>query len=375
MQLRMVRLVRTSVMASVALWLPCGCVTVPPREASDATPPIRTTTTVTPVTTTASHAEFGQPIEALVARVTPSIVQLSAPMPPRLSHVPLRVVEGDPFEVVRAGPLGTGVAVGHGLLLTAAHVVEHATSLRVRTASGKEHIATVVSRDPARDLALLRIHGDSAELPALALCATPPAAGEWLAVVGNLYGRGPTVSVGVVGAGPRMGKSNAEAIESDVAVNLTNTGGPMLNMQGEIVGIANAKLTEQRGMRGLGYGTAAGAASALLANQRLSDAPLRRADTTKPTALRGITTDDLSTELRKRFSLSADLNHGAVVTRVDDDSPAAAIGIEPGDVFVEVDFAPVWTSDGFAQANAGGGGPLLVLVVRGNAAAYVLLNP
>ncbi len=319
--------------------------------------------------------DLARAVESVLEQIGPSVVQLTADMPQKSAHEPLRSLEGDPFVVMRAGPLGSGVIVGHNLVLTAGHVVEHAGELRARLQDGRELPATVIARDGTHDLALLQVRGDLGPLRALPVGSGAPRAGEMVMAIGNLYGLGPTVTVGVVSSTPGEEKSPSETLETDAAINLTNTGGPIVNLRGELVGIANAKLTEQRGMRGLSYATSTEVIGPLLTGLKVGDEPLReQASAMKASALRGLATDDIDPELRKRFAISDNLSHGAVVTSVEPKSPAAAVGIEPGDVVVEVDFVPVLSSGMFVQA-AAVDGPLLLLVVRGNAAAYVLVHP
>ncbi|MBM4360764.1 MAG: serine protease, partial [Deltaproteobacteria bacterium] len=158
-------------------------------------------------------------------------------------------------------------------------------------------------------------------------------------------------------------------------VNLTNTGGPIVNLAGELVGIASAKLTEKRGMRGLGYGIPAHAAQPLLAGATAGDVMLRRSPPLDRNPLRGLDAANLDESVRHRFAISDDIEHGAVITTVTADSPAARVGVEAGDVILEVDFEPILSTSGFERAVGEGAGPILVLVVRGNAATYVLLHP
>ncbi len=318
-------------------------------------------------------------IVEVMTHVAPSVVQLLAAMPPRSAHTPVRALEGEPFVIVRAGPLGTGVVVGHDLVLTTSHVVERAGALRARTAEGVELPAAIVARDRAHDLALLRVSGPLGRALPIAIGAQAPQAGELVLALGDLYGLGPTVTVGVVShSSPRPGPSAplvTATLETDAVINLTNTGGPIVNARGELVGIANAKLTEQRAMRGMGYAVAASAIEPLVRSVSASlDTPLRNGEPEQAGALRGIATASLGASQRETYAISENVSHGAVVTRIDSASPAAKVGVEPGDVIVEVDFTPVLDDRFFAQA-AEREGPLLILIVRGNAAAYVLVHP
>lgn len=315
-------------------------------------------------------------VDSVVRQVAPSLIQLSAPMPSRPGHSPLRVVAGRALQVIRAGPLGTGVLVSPRLVLTAAHVVEYASEIKARLSNGRELNASVVSRAPEHDLVLLRLSADAGDdTPPVPIAQAEPLPGDWVVALGALYARGPTVSVGVVvsrGANP---ETETQPIELDAAVNLTNTGGPVVNLAGELVGVASAKLTERRGMRGLGYARSARCAVPMLANLTASEGPLRATPPPDPNPLRGVTAANLDEELRVRFAISEDLEHGVVVTEVTPLSPAAELGIEPGDVILEVDFEPVLFDAMFERALADASGPVLVLFVRGNAATYVLVHP
>ncbi len=352
--------------------MPLGCSKgAPPRPAPSSR--IRIEAHKSPQALASGSGDLGRAVESVVDQVTPSVVQLVAAMPERSSHEPPKSLGGEPFTVMRAGPLGSGVVVGHNLVLTTGHVIEHAGDLRVRLSAGRELDATVIARDESHDLALLQVRGETLPLRPLALGASSPHAGEVVLAVGDLYGMGPSVTVGVVSNPP--GDKASDTLETDAAINLTNTGGAIVNLRGELVGIANAKLTEERGMRGLSYATTAQVIQPLINGLRVGDQPLRdHEQALAASALRGVGTEDLDPGLREKFSISENLSHGAVVTSVDPHSPAARVGIEPGDVIVEVDFVPVLSSGMFAAASRADG-PLLLLVVRGTHAAYVLVHP
>lgn len=356
----------------VACVIAAGCAT--PREPWLSRAVTTSSTTVSnPRASSAAHES--RDADELLVKLAPAFVQLHAPMPERSARPALRVVSGRAFEVARAGPLGTGVVVGPRLVLTAHHVVEHARNLRAKLHDGRDAAAAVIAREPSVDLALLQLEPSAHDLTPIRVCERESSPGTWIMVVGHLYDEQLSVTLGVVTSHAPNEAGQGAALEVDAAVNLLNTGGPIVNGAGELVGIASAKQTEARGMRGLGYGTPASASRAIVASAAVGDAPLRKPMAREQNPLRGIQTEDLDDTRRSRFTVRDDVRHGAVITEVERGSPAANVGLAVGDVVVEVDFEPVWSADSFQEAASEAAGPEMILVVRGDAATYVLLHP
>lgn len=148
------------------------------------------------------------------------------------------------------GALGSGFVVGaNGLVLTARHVARAATSITVQLASGSPRPATVSAVHPDADLALLKIAAP-APLPVLALGDSERLeVGEWVVAIGNPFGLGITASAGIVGAlGRSLGSAAAGLVQIDAAINPGNSGGPLVNLKGQVVGVASAAVTVGQGL-------------------------------------------------------------------------------------------------------------------------------
>jgi S1-C subfamily serine protease len=139
-----------------------------------------------------------------------------------------------------------------GYLVTAYHPVKNAVAVRCRWADGKEARAQVVACEPAFDLALLKVETKE-RLRCVRFAAQQPEVGEQVVAIGNPQGRGHTVTAGIVSALGRTietkeGRSIKDAIQTDTAINLGNSGGPLLNLQGELIGVVLAIDERARGV-------------------------------------------------------------------------------------------------------------------------------
>jgi serine protease Do len=178
---------------------------------------------------------------ALIARVSPSVVAV-----------------GDD-----SGSLGSGFVVRSDVVVTAAHVVAAARSPVAVLVGTRKYPARVLSQDEQQDLALLQVRLEPAPA-AMALAASAARVGEWIVVVGNPFGAGTTATVGIVSGAPGVITSPAsltKRIQINASVNPGNSGGPVVNMRGEVVGVANALLPAGQG---LGFATTAEAVQILL---------------------------------------------------------------------------------------------------------------
>ena len=170
------------------------------------------------------HMEHGVQFVDAARSIGPSIVSFSAPEP--------RV-------------LGSGVVLdSHGHILTNNHVLQGADSARVRFQDGREAVANVVGSDPKADLALVRVHPNAGELrPATLGDSDRLEIGEWVLSVGSPPGSRISVSVGVVSAIGRGSvglPDHADLIQTDAAINAGNSGGPLVDRKGRVVGINTA---------------------------------------------------------------------------------------------------------------------------------------
>lgn len=266
--------------------------------------------------------------------------------------------EGDPmFEFFRrfgpprgsqgvpASGLGSGFIISKdGYILTNAHVVEGAKQVSVKLTNKREYNARVIGADPYTDVALLKI--DARDLPAVKIGdANQIEPGEWVAAIGSPFGFENSVTVGVVSAKGRLlpNESYVPFIQTDVAVNPGNSGGPLFSTRGEVIGI-NAQIYSQTGgFMGISFAIPMDVAMAI-ANQ------LR--ETGKVTRGRiGVQLQELTFDLASGLGMKEP--RGALVAAVQRGGPADKAGIQPGDVILSVDGQAVEYSADLARLVAG----------------------
>ena len=228
---------------------------------------------------------------------------------------------------------GSGFIVDpSGIIITNAHVVKDAKDVTVKLTDRREYRAKVLGADAKTDIAVLKI--DAKNLPVLALGNTKDLkVGEWVLAIGSPFGFENTVTAGVVSAKGRSlpDDSYVPFIQTDVAVNPGNSGGPLFDGTGSVVGI-NAKIYSQSGgFQGLSFSIPINVAlkvkDQIVATGKVTHARL------------GVTIQDVNQALAESFGLKRP--DGALVASVAPNSAAAAAGLKPGDVITEVDGEPV----------------------------------
>ncbi len=229
--------------------------------------------------------------------------------------------------------MGSGFIVSpDGYILTNAHVVANATDVTVKLSDRREFKARVVGADQRTDVALLKI--DARDLPAVKL-GDPKAVkpGEWVVAIGSPFGLENTVTAGVVSATGRAlpDSDYVPFIQTDVAVNPGNSGGPLFNLAGEVIGINSQIFTRSGGYQGISFAipidVALDVERQLIAHGRVIRGRL------------GVTTQEMSQPLADSFGMKSAT--GALVSSVEKGSPAERAGLESGDVILEVDGHPV----------------------------------
>jgi len=228
---------------------------------------------------------------------------------------------------------GSGFIVGaDGLILTNAHVVQGATEVTVKLTDRREFRAKVLGSDTATDIAVLRI--DAKNLPAVKL--GDPAqtrAGDWVVAIGSPFGFENSVSAGIVSAKGRSlpGDAYVPFIQTDVAVNPGNSGGPLFNLSGEVIGINSQIYSRSGGYQGLSFAIPINVAlkikDQIVATGRVSHARL------------GVSVQEINQALAESFGLKQAA--GALVSSVVPDSAAARAGLQPGDVITRFDGKPI----------------------------------
>ena len=239
----------------------------------------------------------------------------------------------------REGALGSGVIVkADGYILTNHHVVDGADRITVELTDGRSFKATVVGTDAPSDLAVLKIEGDN--FPALALGNSDQVrVGDVVLAVGNPMGVGQTVTMGIVSAKGRatgLGDGSFEDfLQTDAPINQGNSGGALVNMRGELVGINSQILSPSGGNIGIGFAIPANMAQSVFVSL-VSDGRVHR-------GMLGVTVQSVTADMAETLKL--DSVRGALVNGVQPDGPAAKAGIEKGDVITAVNGVAVTDSN------------------------------
>lgn len=249
-------------------------------------------------------------------------------------------------------PVGNGsgaIIDAEGNILTNNHVVAGAQALQVTLPDGRTFDAEIVGRDPATDLAVIKIQGDNLPTIPLGDSATLNP-GEFVIAIGNALGLegGPTVTVGVVSALNRTiqdenGASISGLIQTDAAINPGNSGGPLVNLNGELVGINTATAgatSEGFQPSGIGFAISINEAKPIL--QEL----LTQGRVVRPYL--GIVPVTLTAAIRAQLGL--EIEKGVILANVSANSPAAAAGLRQGDVVISADNSPVATDQELRRA-------------------------
>ena len=227
--------------------------------------------------------------------------------------------------------LGSGVIVDarNGYILTNNHVIEGALEITVTLRDGRSEKAEIIGRDPDTDIAVIKIKpgrltdlklADSAQLRV----------GDFVVAIGNPFGLGQTVTSGIVSALGRSGlgiESYEDFIQTDASINLGNSGGALVNLRGELVGINTAILGGSDGSQGnigIGFAIPINLARDVM-QQLIEHGEVKRGRL-------GVQAQDLTPELAQAFSLEVET--GAIVTRIEQGSPAQKSGLRVGDVIV-----------------------------------------
>jgi serine protease Do len=280
---------------------------------------------------TAEAKRLSDGFVAVADRVSPSVVQIDVTARDEkadaLSHFFGRGGRDEP--VARA--MGSGVVfAADGTILTNNHVVEDALTINVRLRDGRYLPAVLVGRDPATDLAVVRI--DAAGLPPARFADSDAArVGEWVVAIGSPFGLGYTVTAGVLSAKGRGGIGMnliEDYLQTDASINPGNSGGPLCNLQGEVLGI-NTMIVG----RGQGIGFAVPSSIAL----RVVDQIIKTGRVSRPWL--GVSVQDVTPEIAAAMHATA--GAGALVNNVAPDGPAHGSNLRPGDIIAAVAGRPL----------------------------------
>jgi serine protease Do len=311
----------------------------------------------------------------LAKELTPAVANISTTQVVKGRGAPPRgpFAEDDPFNEFfkrffgesprqfKATSLGSGFIINKdGYILTNNHVVENASDITVKLGDSREFKAKVIGRDPKTDIALIKI--EASNLPVIPFGDSDKLeVGEPVMAIGNPFGLNQTVTTGIVSAKGRfIGEGPYDNfIQTDASINRGNSGGPLLNTNGEAVGVNTAILSPTGGSIGIGFAIPIAMIKEVLPQLK------ERGQVTR--GWLGVAIQPITPELGKQFSLKQ--TTGALVSDVMEASPAEQAGIKQGDVIVEFDSKPVKSSTDLPHlvASTPVGKEVAMKVIRGGA--------
>ncbi len=226
---------------------------------------------------------------------------------------------------------GSGVIIdaAEGLIITNHHVVEDASSITVSLSDDRTLDATLLGSDSGTDIALLKINAEDLVEIGFADVRTVQV-GDYVVAIGNPFGMGQTVTSGIVSALGRGGINNdnyENFIQTDAAINLGNSGGALVDMEGNLIGINTAIISGNGGSNGIGFAVPSDMVSTVMEHLR-RDGEVRR-------GMLGVTIADATPDIVA--ALNVDVDYGVVVTSILPGSAAERAGVEISDVIVEID--------------------------------------
>ncbi len=237
----------------------------------------------------------------------------------------------EPLRQRKQHSLGSGVVVSSdGVVLTNNHVIADAEEITVTLSDGREFDAEIVGSDPKSDLAVLRLHGNFGELAPLPFAdSSKVKLAQVVLAIGNPFGVGQTVTMGIVSATGRANLGLAEYenfIQTDAAINPGNSGGALLNIDGELVGINTAIASRSGGYQGVGFAIPSNMAKSIM-NSLLENGRVVR-------GWLGVLIQEIDSDMAEALGLERP--GGVLVADVTKDSPAAKAGMKRGDVIKKV---------------------------------------
>lgn len=280
----------------------------------------------------------------LAEKISPSVVNITTSTRVEGRTGPRGIVpEGSPFEDLfrefrdrnndgetpaprRSSALGSGFVISEdGFVVTNNHVIDGADEITVEFFSGQELKATVIGTDPNTDIALLKVEAE-VPLPFVSFGDSNNArVGDWVIAMGNPLGQGFSVSAGIVSARNRaLSGTYDDYIQTDAAINRGNSGGPLFNMDGDVIGVNTAILSPGGGSVGIGFSVPSDLVQNIVAN--LAD------DGTITRGWLGVQIRPMTEEVAQVLGYGTP--KGAVIEAVGDDSPAKKAGLEKGDIIL-----------------------------------------
>lgn len=285
----------------------------------------------------------------LAERLSPAVVNISttstvaAPERPRGPNLP----ENSPFRELfpelfgEHGPqqmpnrprqsLGSGFVISaDGYIVTNNHVIEGADEIKANFADGRSMTATLIGTDPKTDIALLKIEGENIDLPFVEFGDSEAIrVGDWVLAIGNPFGLGGSVSAGIISARNRDINAGPydDFLQTDAAINRGNSGGPLFDMDGDVVGVNTAIISPTGGSIGIGFAVPSDIVKSVV-DQLQEFGSTRR-------GWLGVQIQEVTPDLAEGLGL--DEARGALVASVVEDGPAAEGGLKNGDVILSFD--------------------------------------
>ncbi len=236
----------------------------------------------------------------------------------------------------RSTVMGAGFFISaDGYILTNNHLVENATKVKVVTVQSDDYVAKIVGTDPRSDLALIKVSGKDFPFTVLGDSAAVKV-GEWVLAIGNPLGMEHTVTAGIVSAKGRQfvgedARNFEDFIQTDAAINRGNSGGPLVNMKGEVVGINSNILTPSGGSVGIGFAIPSNLAKKVVDQLKTKGKVIR--------GMLGVTVQNIDEAMRESLNLKS--KKGAVITTLTDGGPADKAGLKQYDVITALNGSPV----------------------------------
>jgi len=281
----------------------------------------------------ASGDDDAQPFAGMDPNMLELLRRFGMPIPqmPKAPQGAQKQPPAAPQEVDRPRGVGSGfILSADGFILTNAHVIDGATDVLVMLTDKREFKAKIIGADKRTDVAVVKI--EATGLPAVKLGDVQRLkVGEWVMAIGSPFGLDNSVTAGIVSAKARDTGEYLPFIQTDVAINPGNSGGPLINMRGEVVGINSQIVTRSGGYNGVSL--------SIPIDEAIRVADQLRAGGRVARGRIGVEAGSVSADLAQSLGLTQ--AKGALVARVLDDSPAAAAGIEPGDIVLRFDGKPI----------------------------------
>jgi serine protease Do len=281
----------------------------------------------------------------LAEKLMPSVVNISTTtiIKTQSNPFPFQFPPGSPFEDMfkefgtpqerKSSALGSGFIIDEkGIVVTNNHVIQDAEDIIIRVNGDKEFKAKVIGADPLSDIAILQLETKEKFIPVKFGNSDKARIGDWVIAIGNPFGLGGTVTSGIISARNRsIGLSRYEDyIQTDASINSGNSGGPLFDMNGDVIGI-NTAILGRSGSIGIGFSIPSNSAK-LVIDQLIEFGETKR-------GWLGVRIQDVTKEIADVEKL--DEPRGALVASVADGSPSAKGGIKAGDIILEFDGQPI----------------------------------